>query len=425
MDVLPDENRMNGGNDSRDSSPSTSRANSLRRGIPHRCQTIWEPVSLQQEWTIANFDKAIELSSPGMCLRSKPFNDETMPDIQWQLCLYPGGKREENSNNVSLFLKMSSTANREYTVRAEYKFYFIDQTEAKRFSNVNIGDFKVKPQKGSHSWGLRNIPKAKVTPCLRSDGSLKILCQIELIPENSRVQTLEILDAQVDISNVQNKYLGNIQRMQNSDSSDCVIRIDGCDLPVHKFLLSAHSFVFDAMFSHDTKERREGVINIVDSTKEAVEMMLHFLYSSNLPDNFSELIAPDVIQLADKYDMEPLKILVQKKLCDILNPNNVCRIFCVAYLHNAEKLIDACVPVFFMNSRNIMRSEEWATFRSENVEAANRLLELIVHYRDDRTAEITAKSPPHKRFRLSDMSQRIAVYGAMAHQRFYPSHPSQ
>lgn len=33
-----------------------------------------------------------------------------MPDACWQLCLYPGGKRPENANNVSLFLKMSATS---------------------------------------------------------------------------------------------------------------------------------------------------------------------------------------------------------------------------------------------------------------------------------------------------------------------------
>jgi hypothetical protein len=53
--------------------------------------------------------KALELSYPGSCMRSLAFRDESMPDIMWQLCLYPGGKREENQNNVSLFLKMSTT----------------------------------------------------------------------------------------------------------------------------------------------------------------------------------------------------------------------------------------------------------------------------------------------------------------------------
>lgn len=46
---------------------------------------------------------------PGSCMRSRTFKNENMPDICWQLCLYPGGKREENVGNVSLFLKMSTT----------------------------------------------------------------------------------------------------------------------------------------------------------------------------------------------------------------------------------------------------------------------------------------------------------------------------
>lgn len=59
---------------------------------------------------ITNFTKALELAYPGSCMRSRTFRDESMADICWQLCLYPGGKREENQGNVSLFLKMSTNA---------------------------------------------------------------------------------------------------------------------------------------------------------------------------------------------------------------------------------------------------------------------------------------------------------------------------
>lgn len=47
-------------------------------------------------------------------------------------------------------------------MKAEYKFFFLDDNDQPKFSNVNIGDFHAKPPKGGHSWGLRNIPKAKV-----------------------------------------------------------------------------------------------------------------------------------------------------------------------------------------------------------------------------------------------------------------------
>lgn len=162
---------------------------------------------------IANFDKAMELAIPGMCMRSKPFCDESMSDIHWQLCLYPGGKREENMHNVSLFLKMSSATPREYTVRAEYRFYFVDEIGNPKFSNVNVGDFKVKPQKGSHSWGLRNIPKTKVTPCLWNDKSLRIVCQIELIPEVNKMQPIDVIEKSFDNSAV--SIIINMDRRYN------------------------------------------------------------------------------------------------------------------------------------------------------------------------------------------------------------------
>lgn len=47
-------------------------------------------------------------------------------------------------------------------MKAEYRFFFLDEDDEIKFSNVNIGDFHAKPPKGGHSWGLRNIPRQKV-----------------------------------------------------------------------------------------------------------------------------------------------------------------------------------------------------------------------------------------------------------------------
>ena len=148
----------------------------------------------------------------------------------------------------------------------------MDDAGNARFSNVNTGDFKVKPSKGSHSWGLRNIPRNKVTPCIRSDQSLHILCQIELVPDFNKLQTHVRRDHRVDPTKVFNhcievtlglfqltkEYLDRIHRMYASgEGSDCVIECGGQEFQVHKFVLMAHSDVFRAMFSH--KETMESV----------------------------------------------------------------------------------------------------------------------------------------------------------------------
>lgn len=38
--------------DAESSSPSTSRANSLKVQPSHKCITLWEPITLKQEWTV-------------------------------------------------------------------------------------------------------------------------------------------------------------------------------------------------------------------------------------------------------------------------------------------------------------------------------------------------------------------------------------
>ena len=78
----------------------------------------------------------------------------------------------------------------------------MDDAGNARFSNVNTGDFKVKPSKGSHSWGLRNIPRQKVMNCIRSDNSLHIICQIELIPDFNKLQTVVRREHNYDSSKV-------------------------------------------------------------------------------------------------------------------------------------------------------------------------------------------------------------------------------
>ena len=105
--------------------PSTS-GKSNQRVFKNECVTHVEPIVLTQRWTVRtvpvifnvalcshqvfNFPTMMKLSRPGMCLRSNIFRDHVSADACWQLCLYPGGKREENANHVSLFLKMSATS---------------------------------------------------------------------------------------------------------------------------------------------------------------------------------------------------------------------------------------------------------------------------------------------------------------------------
>nr|CAD2173569.1 unnamed protein product [Meloidogyne enterolobii] len=347
----------------------------------NECVTAWEPLQLRQEWTIHNFTKALDLATFGTCMRSRNFRDESMPDICWQLCLYPGGKER----------RILGT---EFTVRAEYRFYFLDDTGAARFSNVNTGDFKVKPAKGSHSWGLRNIPRQKVLNCIRSNNSLHIVCQIELVPDFNKLQTHVRREHRIDPIILTKEFLERNHKMFISgEGSDCVVECGNQEFPVHKFVLMAHS---------DSVESR---IRITDFGPETVHQMLTYMYSGGLPEDFSDEQASNLIEISEKYQLDSLKIICQDKLISRLSMANVCSMVTIADIHNADLLMSACIPLVRSHIRQLMASQEWTEMKTNNPRLLNLVLEkvIVISEKNLPTPQQKNLQPPQKRIRLNDM----------------------
>ena len=72
----------------------------------------------------------------------------------------------------------------------------------------------------------------------------------------------------------------------------------------HRFIVSARSPVFAAMFSSDMIEATKGKVEIVDTKADVFETFLKFLYTGHLEtyDGLEQLLA-----LAIKYEVETLK----------------------------------------------------------------------------------------------------------------------
>jgi hypothetical protein len=76
------------------------------------------------------------------------------------------------------------------------------------------------------------------------------------------------------------------------------------------------SDVFHAMFSHEnTKEAREGRIQITDSTATAVRQMLIYMYTGELPTEYAmETDASPLLYIANKYLINSLIPLIEQEL---------------------------------------------------------------------------------------------------------------
>ncbi|VDK79598.1 unnamed protein product [Litomosoides sigmodontis] len=321
-----------------DTTPSTYTKNSYITPV--------DALHLSQQWKIENFTTLVKLALPGNCLRTGLFRHPQLPEAFWQLCLYPGGKRTENVNNVSLFLKMSSTSpTREVRIKVEYRFHFLNDKGVALFSNVNVGEFHAKPPKGGHSWGLRNIPKQKILNCVRNDGSLVISCHIELLPDINRTQcynSWKLLNTNARM--VSGDFVKRqLAAFDNGLMADCVLECSGKQIPVNRFVLSAHSEVFKAMFSYDQLiESTEKKVIIEDADYEAVRCMLRYMYTGEME---LDTEVANVLILAERYQIDDLKLICERKLCSQIDRNNVGEMLYLADLYNCKILRKAVVDL--------------------------------------------------------------------------------
>ena len=84
---------------------------------------------------------------------------------------------------------------------------------------------------------------------------------------------------------------------------------------MHKFVLIAHSDVFNAIFQHkDSVENIQSHMKITDFTSEVVNQMLEFLYFGELPEQMSNENLMELLKIAEKYHLEMLKSVVEENL---------------------------------------------------------------------------------------------------------------
>lgn len=123
---------------------------------------------------------------------------------------------------------------------------------------------------------------------------------------------------------------------EDNSLKDLTIKIDNEKLKAHSLILSMRSKVFRAMLKNDTKERKEGVIEIKDCTADSFKAFLKYCYTFEIDSIKNRAV--DLLILADKYDVECLKKRCEEYLCGITEKSNVIPHLIAAYEGNANLL---------------------------------------------------------------------------------------
>ncbi|CAF1275691.1 unnamed protein product [Adineta ricciae] len=146
--------------------------------------------------------------------------------------------------------------------------------------------------------------------------------------------------------------------------SDFIIQVGECIYPVHRSVLAARSNVFLTMFQQqDTIEITNSCLMLNDYNPSSIDLFLQYLYSDTCIFN-DEKKAEEILELADKYHVESLKVLAEDYF--ILTKENCIRLLILADRHTATRLKDLALKFINHNLTQIFSETgpaDWLTFR--------------------------------------------------------------
>ncbi|KAL9234222.1 hypothetical protein vseg_009117 [Gypsophila vaccaria] len=131
-------------------------------------------------------------------------------------------------------------------------------------------------------------------------------------------------------------------------------------LPVlaHKAVLASRSPVFKAMLESEMEESRSGTINISDVSYDALRAFVKYLYTGDAC--LDEQMACDLLVLAEKYQVNHLKLYCEKFLVSKLNWDNAVMSFSFAHRHNGKHLQDSALSMITDKMDDLIKSQEYA-----------------------------------------------------------------
>lgn len=285
-------------------------------------------------------------SSDGLCEQQ---------NLSFQLEVFPNGEGEDNSDYVAVFL----TSRRQEDLEVKYAFSVEKTDEMSCWGRIGNSFKKFSPEQNSWGYG-KAFSKSKLAEKaneLLPDGKLTIVCDLEICYSDRQTKGCK---PRVVYHREETNSLGDcmLQAYIAPEFADVHLVCDDRRLPAHKFILSARSDVFAAMFSHKrTTECQRNEVIITDTEPDILEAMLRFIYTDHCP--LTRENAGGLLTAADKYNLPRLKGQCEEFLCHNIDANNVQNALLLSHLHEATQLQKFAVDFILNNVKKVTQSPGW------------------------------------------------------------------
>ena len=165
---------------------------------------------------------------------------------------------------------------------------------------------------------------------------------------------------------------GNNNNQEEDFSDFTILSQEGTKFPCHRLILGSQSPPFRSMMTLDTKEKKEGQVKL-QFKEEVVKGFVGFFYTRKIPQEILEGNLESFLDLAESYDLAPLKLQVEEAAISLLTTENMVDMFYLGDFYHANQLKEASE---FLISRNkeILKGQDLSRFPATTINDVLRLV---------------------------------------------------
>jgi len=276
-------------------------------------------------------------------------NGLTEDERLWKLKLYPNGS---NGNRYMSVYLICINPGRSQTVTANYEFSILDKNKTKQHPIQGHQMFNAGTQSvNNQNYIVRNQITSSLL--LSDDDTLTIVCEItedgshssslmtEGLQKNKKVDPM--VPVMLDTSVYHKQLFKDMNHvfLNKNNGYDIIIKCGDNAFYCHKYMLSARSPVFQAMFISDMVETKSGTVKVEDVQPDVMTEILQYVYtgcSLNIDKHAKAILAA-----AEKYLLDQLKVCCEDHLSGILDVGNCIELLLLGERNNATALKKAAL----------------------------------------------------------------------------------
>lgn len=309
-------------------------------------------LKVQFEWDVEKFSELCATKRVGEYVLSPIFSARSGGNaVYWRIYLFPNGNIEENSDYVSIFVRVIAGMDNTQTLLTfkilDLNNYVVcEKTPTDSHLFYNCANFVGWSQFIEREEIFQNFYNS-------CQDNLKIGCDLKLSKkkyfeaETNKLFSLECLSK-------------NFYELYKSEKyTDVTLVCKDRNFKVHKIILVSRSPVFRAMFELDMKESSTNIVDVYDIEPEAFEKFLEYMYTGNTNVTFTEVVS--LLEACEKY-----QLLDAKQLCLAVLKANISITKAVEILLMADKfklvsLKRTLLKFINDNAAQVLESDGWSS----------------------------------------------------------------